>query len=382
MFRGPEGRSIADSQDVPLEWSIEEGKNVAWQMDLPGRGVSGPIVIGKRVFLTASSGPNRNRLHVLAFDSESGKQLWHRQFWATGRTLCHETSAVAAPTPASDGKRIFAYFSSNDVVALDLDGNLQWMRGLALDFPRSGNDIGLSSSPLVVGNTVVIQCEAQGNSFVTGINTVDGSTRWSQKRPQASSWASPIALPLTDASGNSVEGIVLQSSGKLSAHRADNGEELWAIELDCATIPSPVYDHLLYVAAGGLQAIDVKQDVSSQQSVVWQTGKLKPGSPSPVVLNDEIFIVNRAGVLTCGSIKSQDISWRQRLGGHFWATPVLAGQHIYCINSDGKCFVVERGEKAKIVFEGEFGEDILASPAVANNALFVRSHHHLWKIAK
>ena len=109
MFRGPGGRSVGQAVDLPVEWSVADGKNVAWQADLPGRGVSGPIVVDGKVFVTASSGPNRDRLHVVAFDAGSGKQLWHRQFWATGKSLCHGTSANAAPTPASDGERIFAF---------------------------------------------------------------------------------------------------------------------------------------------------------------------------------------------------------------------------------------------------------------------------------
>lgn len=380
MFRGPGGRSVADSEVLPLEWSVTEGKNVAWRADLPGRGVSSPIVIGNRLFLTASSGPNRNRLHVLAFDTGSGEKLWHRQFWATGRTLCHENSAVAAPTPASDGSRLFAYFSSNDIVALDLDGNLLWMRGLALDFPGAGNDIGMSSSPVVVDDVVVIQSETQGNSFVAAIDTRDGSLRWSLKRPQSANWSSPIAIS-SEQDGKQQSSVVLQSSQSVSAHDPNTGEELWSLELDCDIIPSPVFDGLLYVAAGGLQALDVS-NIAADNALVWQESKLKPGSSSAAVDGDEVFVINSAGVLTCGSLKSKDVAWRQRLGGHFWATPVVAGKHIYCVNSKGKSFVVKRGDKGKVVSESEFGEDILASPAVSGNALFVRSHEHLWKIAK
>ena len=130
-------------------------ENIVWTANLPGRGVSSPIVVGGKVVVTANSGPRQERLHVLAFDAKSGRELWHRQFWATGRTLTHPVGANAAPTPASDGKRIFAFYSSNDLIALDLDGNLLWFRGLAHDYPKAGNDIGMSSSPTVVGDTVV-----------------------------------------------------------------------------------------------------------------------------------------------------------------------------------------------------------------------------------
>ena len=118
QFRGPNSNSVSRDSQPPLEWS--ENQNVAWKVELPGRGPSSPIVVGGRVIVTCSSGILQNRLHVLCFDSRSGKKLWERQFWATGRTLSHVSSANAAPTPASDGKQIYPFYSSNDLVCLDI----------------------------------------------------------------------------------------------------------------------------------------------------------------------------------------------------------------------------------------------------------------------
>ena len=160
----------------PANWTATE--NVAWKVDLPGRGPSSPIVVGKKIVVTCSSGVKQDRLHVLCFDAATGNRLWERQFWATGRTLSHPSSANAAPTPASDGELIFAFFSSNDLVCLDLDGNLKWLRGLAYDFPRAGNDVGMSASPTVVGDVVIAQVECQGDSFATGIDKRTGESRW------------------------------------------------------------------------------------------------------------------------------------------------------------------------------------------------------------
>lgn len=385
MFRGPGGRSIGVDQALPQEWSVDDGKNVAWQADLPGRGVSGPIVVGGKVFVTASSGPDRDRLHVLAFDADSGRQLWHRQFWATGKSLCHETSANAAPTPASDGERIFAFYSSNDLIALDLDGNLLWMRGLELDYPGAGNALGMSSSPVVVGDVVVVQSEAQGNSFVAAINRTSGKTVWDLERPQASNWCSPIAID-AEYTIDKQPAVVLQSSEGIGLHRADDGEVLLNIDTECESIPSLTFDKYLYAPAGGIQVFDIlSAGLDDKDEPIWRESKLQPGSPSPVVSDGQVFVINRSGVLTCGSTEAREVSWKLRLGGRFWATPILVGNHLYCINADGKSFVVElgaTGEKGKLVAENEFGEEILGSPAVAGNALFVRSHAHLWKISE
>ncbi|MGI9427205.1 MAG: PQQ-binding-like beta-propeller repeat protein [Bythopirellula sp.] len=385
MFRGPAGRSVGQAQELPTDWSIEDGENVAWQVDLPGRGVSGPIVVGGKVIITASSGPTRDRLHVLAYDSQSGEKLWHRQFWATGKSLCHATSANAAPTPASDGERIFAFYSSNDLISLDLDGNLLWMRGLELDYPGAGNALGMSSSPVVVGDVVVVQSEAQGNSFVAALDRQTGKTRWDVERPKASNWCSPIAVD-AEYTIDKQPAVVLQSGEGIRLHRADNGEVLLKIDTACETIPSLTFNEYLYAPSNGIQVFDIMSaGLEDKDQPVWQESKLQPGSPSPVVVDSQVFVINRGGVLSCGSMTEKEVMWKLRLGGRFWATPVSVGNYLYCINADGKCFVVERGqagEKGRIVAENEFGEDVLSSPAVADNGLFVRSHAHLWRIAK
>ena len=190
QFRGNDNTNVSTEKNIPITWSDTE--NTAWKIPLPGRGASGPIVIGDKVVLTCSSGPKQQRMHVVCFHTDTGKQLWHRQFWATGRTLAHPSSCNAAPTPASDGERIYAFYSSNDLVCLDLEGNLIWYRGLTHDYPAAGNDVGMSSSPLVIGKTVIVQVENQGDSFAAGINTATGETRWRKSRDRVANWASPV----------------------------------------------------------------------------------------------------------------------------------------------------------------------------------------------
>ena len=177
-FLGPKGNGVAIEATVPLEFTTaadgKTPKNIAWRTPLEGRSVSGPIVVGDKVFTTSSSGMEGRWLHVAAVDANSGKILWERTSKATGRPYCHPTSANAAPTPCSDGQRVFAFFSSNDLVCYDLNGNLQWYRGLAYDHPQAGNDVGMSSSPLVVDNTVIVMIDCQADSFAAGI-CVDGA---------------------------------------------------------------------------------------------------------------------------------------------------------------------------------------------------------------
>lgn len=372
-FRGGSGFVAADASP-PLDWSIDEGVNVAWTADLPGRGVSGPIVVDGRVIVTCSDGPDRERLHVAAFDAAGGAPLWRRQMWATGRTLCYSSSAVAAPTPASDGRRVFVFYSSNDLAAFDLDGALLWTRPLALDHPGVGNDLGMASSPVVAGGVVVVQAECQAASFVIACDAETGATAWEAPRPAASNWSSPLAIE-TDAG----PAVVLQGSDGLVAHDARTGQERWRIDVSCGGIPSlTLVDGTLMLPADGLTAFGLG---GGEPTELWRADRLKPGSPSPVAWRDRVLVINRAGVLTCGDLATGDVVWRRRLGGRFWATPVVAGERAYCVNSDGVTYVVDLAGGGEVLAEPTFGETIWATPAISGDALYARSHERLWKIA-
>lgn len=372
-FRGG-GTSVAVGSTPPVEWSVESGSNVAWTADLPGRGVSGPIVAGGRVFVTASDGPRRERLHVLAFDEATGERLWTRRLWATGRSNCHPTSANAAPTPASDGERVFVFFSSNDLAAFDLEGNLLWFRGLTLDHPGVGNDIGMASSPTVAGDAVIVQAECKGQSFAIAVDRRTGGTLWEVDRPKDSNWSSPLAW----ASDEGRPAVWLQGREGADLHDAMTGERLARIDTACDGTISPMAagDGRLVLPTGGVSVFEAPFAEPTQQ-----LGKLQPGSPSPVVCNGSVLVINRGGVLACADLTTGDILWRRRLGGRYWATPVAAGGRLYCVSSTGLATVVDLEEGGKILAKAEFGEDVLGSPAVAGDAVYFRGVSRLWKIA-
>src|SRR5215204_125135 len=129
QFRGPESTGVSPDARIPVQPKID------WSASLPGRGLASPIVIGSKVFVACASGPQQDRLHLICFNEADGAKLWERQLQATGRTMSHPKTSIAAGTPCSDGKCVYALWSSNDLAAFDLDGNLQWLRGLTADYP-------------------------------------------------------------------------------------------------------------------------------------------------------------------------------------------------------------------------------------------------------
>jgi outer membrane protein assembly factor BamB len=378
QFRGVAASSVAADSQLPTTWNEKDHENVAWKVELTGRGASSPIVVAGRVIVTAATGFRQERLHVLCFAADSGKKLWHRSFWATGRTATHDSISSAAPSPASDGRSIFAFYSSNDLFCLDLDGKLHWYRGLAYDFPKAGNDIGMSASPVVIDGVVVVQIENQGDSFAAGIDSANGETLWRVERPNRANWCSPIALP---GSGNRQTAVLLQSTDRLTAVAARTGEELWKIDAEVPGIPSSLLSgDLLLTPANGFTALRLSA-TSNAPEIAWDSNRLRPASASPVAYDGRVYTMSN-DIVRCGDLATGDVIWQLRLKGRHWATPVIAGGLLYCINEEGQVSVVKTGgSEGEIVGQASFGETIQGSPAIAGHAMFVRSDKHLWKIA-
>ena len=374
QFRGTATDSVAIGEILPTALSSE---SIAWQAELAGRGLSGPIVVGSQVLITASSGYADDRLHVISVDADTGAKRWERQFQATGRTGSHTKMCMATPTPASDGERMYAFYSTNDLICLDLDGNLQWYRGLGQEFPNASNSLGMSSSPIVIGSTVIVQVESDAESFAIGVDVLSGETKWQLERPRRANWSSPSLLPSTV---DRPALVLLQSSVGLSAVDPVTGTELWTFEDGAATIPSTtVSDEKIIVPSNGLTVLEPSLNGTEFRSL-WNAKQLSPSTSSPLVTNGMTFSVNGAGVLTAGSLESGERLWQMRLHGAFSSTPIASNGHLYFFSESGMATIVRPGEKnGEIVSQLDLTESILCSPAAANDSLYVRSDGHLWK---
>ena len=375
QFRGNDTNGITLDKNLPTALS---GETVRWKVELPGRGLAGPIVIGDRVVTTASSGYRQDRLHILCFDQDSGQQLWNRQFWATGRTSCHQKMCVATPTPASDGERIFAFYSSNDLICLDLEGNLLWYRGLGEEFPNASNSLGMSSSPLVVGDVVMVQVESDAEAFAIALDTKTGAERWRMDRPHQANWTSPAVMR---GAGADSDLALLQSSAGLDIVDPQTGNVVWSYEDGAATIPSstPV-GRRVYVPSNGLTVLEANENQSAF-NLAWNDNKLSPRTSSPLVYEGRVYTVS-GSVLKCADAETGKIVWQLRLEGSFSSTPVAGSRHLYLFSEDGFGFVIDpNGRRGEIVSRMDFGDTILCTPAVASDSIYVRSDDHLWKLA-
>lgn len=376
QFRGTDNQSVSDQTGLPATFG--EGKYVAWKVPLPGPGPSGPIVVAGRVVVTCASGARQDRLHVLALDSQSGKLRWQRQLWATGSVIHNPFGGIAAPTPASDGQRIFVFYSSNDLACFDLEGNLKWLRSLGIEHPRARNDVGMASSPLVVGDTVIVQLENLGDSFAEGIDAQNGETRWQLPLEQDSAWNSPLVLrgkkPQEDLA-------LLQCRSRLLFLEPRTGKQIAMYDHWTDTVASATtWDDTIYLPADGLRALRLNRQ-TSQVELLWQSQRLRASSASPVACDGRVYVVKSPGILVCGDAAKGDVLWQVRMTGPIWATPVVADGHAYVVNHAGLVQCAQLGRQGRLVGTGQIDKGVLGSPAVAEGAIFLRSSTHLWKIA-
>lgn len=382
-FRGPNGSGY-DPEAKGLPSSLS-GDTLAWKVALPGRGLGSAIVVGDRVFVTAASGPEQKQLHVLCFDAEDGNPVWERRFWATGRTMSHKKTNVAAPTPASDGERLYCLYSSNDLICLDLDGNPLWMRGLTLDYPNASNSLGMASSPIVAGDTLVAQIENDSESFAAGFDLLTGQNKWKMDRPKAANWTSPTVL---EVAGDPI--VALQSSKGVLGVLPSTGSSVFEYTSGASTIPSSAAaGDQLYIPSNGLTALSVTTD-GGDPAKLWNESAQRPGTASPLVIEDKVYIINNAGVMTCAARANGERLWRIRLErsdkeatpiGSFSGSPVAGGSgHIYLFSESGVGLVIDiRGDEGKIVCDFDLSETILSTASLAGGAVYVRSDQHLWK---
>ena len=376
-FRGPNfNGAIAEAGPT----SFSDAGGMSWKVPLPGRGLSSPVVIGDRAFVTTSSGEDQEKLHVLCFNAGDGTTIWERTFRATGRTMTHQKTCVAAPSPVSDGERIFAFYSSNDLICLDTEGNLQWLRGLTYDYPNASNSLGMASSPVMAGGVLVALVENDSESFAAGIDPVTGKNLWKILRAKAANWCMPVVLQ-DPTSGKDV--VALQGSKGIHAVDPMTGKELWHYAEGAATIPSSAVSgdgKVLFVPSNGLTALEAGPEAGTYRQL-WREESQRPGTASPLVIGDRVFSVNNAGVLTCANASSGERLWRLRVNGPYGGSPVAAGERIYAFNERGEGQIVDvSGAEGKIAEEIELGEVVQCTPAVSDGAVFVRSDGHLWRL--
>ena len=372
QFRGPGGSGVSTEKGLPVKWSPTE--NVRWKVDLPGRGLSCPVISDGRVFVTACTGPKQRRLHVLCFRASDGSKLWERQFAATGNTACHPKTCMAAPTPATDGKAIYALFATGDVAALDRDGNLLWYRSLVGDYPDVTNQVGMAASPVLWQDVLLVPMENAGDSFAAGLDTKTGKNLWRSKRFRDINWVTPLVV---ERDGKAE--AIFQTTNDITAYEPRTGKVLWSLTgRHTSAVASPAQgEGLVFVPAGPFLAL--RPGTGDKPEMVWRTTKLSSGYTSPAYHQGRVYALTSIG-LNCVDAKNGQFLWQQRVKGQFWASPILADGKAYVTSEEGVVTVIRLGKEPEVLAANDMGQTLLATPAVSGGALYLRSDKTLFCI--
>ncbi|HWB14658.1 MAG TPA: PQQ-binding-like beta-propeller repeat protein [Pirellulales bacterium] len=416
-FRGSEGNGIASSSNHPTDWS--EDSNIAWKTGIPGRGWSQPVIAGDQVFVTTAVAENEEKPRrfdgglpgdakdptnddyqwkVFCLSLKTGKVLWERTPFAGKPPIRkHRGNTYASETPVTDGERVVAYFGMKGLVCYDMSGKLQWSRILG-QYPMQAG-WGTGSSPILLDNAVVIQCDNDKSSFLAGLDKKSGDELWRIPRDERSNWSTPFLWK------NKLRTELVVAGGKrMRSYDPATRAILWEMAASGRTSLSPVGDEdLLYVdsvdgfqgSPGRLAAIraGANGDISlpdgkttSSEFVQWSMIYKSYRNSSPLLFGGGLYMLEQsAGIVRCFDAKTGRLLYQQRLpeATGFAASPWVNDGKVYLLDDSGITFVLEPGPEFKLLSSNRLSDEIFwSSAAVSGDQLLLRGQAHLYCIRK
>lgn len=386
-FRGPNSAGVSNSEGVPVQWSDTE--NLAWKLDLPGKGYSSPIVVGDSVFVTCYSSDgdlSQLKRHVVRVNRASGEVIWSKEYPSAAEEREIPQFAgrpgFASHTPVSDGKRIYVLFGNSGVHALDLDGNVVWKKEVGSENRAM---FGSAASPILYKDLLIVTAASESES-IRAFNKDTGEQAW---KVEAAALNKSYATPVIATTDKGTDELLMPVVGELWGLDPATGTFKWYCEARTDTAQCPcvvVADGVAYCLggrSGGRTAIRIggKDDVTSTHQV-W-TSNAGSYVPSPVVKGDHIYWINDNGIVTCVDRHTGKEVNKKRLRGQVYASILLIRDKLYAVTRYQGTFVLEATPELKQLAHNTLTDrtDHSASPAVADGQLFIRSDQALYCIS-
>jgi outer membrane protein assembly factor BamB len=392
-FRGPSGDGIVDAQhQLPTEWS--SSKNIAWRTELPGGGWSSPVVGNGRIYLTAAipedpggEDPKDYSLSLLIIDAASGdllKTIPVMEQTAQRSHKIHSKNSHASPTPILDGDRIFVHFGYQGTACLSLDGDVIWSNRDLFFKPAHGN----GGTPILVDNKLIFTCDGDKEPKIVALDADNGTLVWKAPRPISAKKTFSFCTPtVIEVQGK--KQIIAPGSDCVLALDPATGGTIWDVRYDgYSVIPKPVYHRgLVFVATSfdrsKMLAIEpTGSGVVTDTHVQWQLDKNIPKTPSMIATDGLVYSISDDGIALCIEAETGEVIYRERIGGNFSASPLMAGNHVYFTSEQGITTVVRAGREFKKIAENDLGERSLASLGVVDDALLLRTSDALYRIGR
>jgi outer membrane protein assembly factor BamB len=419
-FRGTQAEGSSEGQHLPDEWDGETGENILWRTPIPGLGHSSPIVWGDRIFVTSaiSSDPNatfrpglygdgdastdrsRHRWGLYAIDKTTGKVLWNQvAYEGTPVDKRHVKSTYASSTPVTDGRIVVASFGSHGIHAYDVTGNFLWKVDMgrvdvgAYDIPTF--EWGPASSPIIWNGLVIVQSDTQGESFMLALDAETGETVWQTERDELPSWGTPnVAMTSTGPE------LVTNASNFIRGYDPRTGKELWKLGGSSKiTAPTPVFSGDLFVVASGRAPerpifvirsgsrgdLTLSGRDTTSEAIAWSRTLRGSYMPTPLIYDGLLYVLGNNGIFDAYHLATGQEIYRQRLehlGSGFSASPVAADGKIYLSGEDGEMLVITAGPKLRHIATNSMGELLMATPALSDGVMYVRSSQSLFAVGQ
>lgn len=388
-WRGPQGNGTGVG-NPPLSWG--EGKNIKWQVAVPGKGSGSPIVWDNRVFVVTAVPSEKSAgsllFKLICFDRQNGTELWQRTaVEATPHQETHSTNNHASASPCTDGQHVFAHFGSRGLYCYTMDGKLVWQRDFGDMQTRNG--FGEGSSPTLAGDILLVPWDHEGPSALFALDKLTGKILWQTPRDEPTCWATPLVVE-----HNGQKQVVMNGQNYARAYDLQSGKELWKCggqtERPCAS--AVALEGVVYVGSGfrgafmGAFKLDGRGDIAKTKQVVWTIDHDTPDVASPALSDNRLyFYKGKSGQLSCVDAKTgKPYYTAQRIPemNNTYASPIAVAGRVYLTDRSGKIVVIEDSEKLKVLASNSMGETVDATPAVADNQLFIRGERHLFCIAE
>ena len=420
QFRGPQARGVAEGFSTPTTWDAPQGEGVRWKTPIPGLGHSSPVIWGDRLFVTtAVSGAQNDSLRVglygdiapvldksehewkvYCLDKASGSVLWERTAHRGVPAFDRHTKATQAnATPATDGKHLVAFFGSEGLHCYDVEGNLLWKKDLgSLDagFYRVPDaQWGFGSSPILWRDLVIVQCDVQKNSFVAAFNVQTGEDVWRTARADVPTWGTPTVFE-----GPQRAELVVNGYREIAGYDPLTGRELWTFAGGAdIPVPTPFVAHdLIYITSShseprpiyalrlGIEGtVTVPESGESNEAIAWWLRGAGTYMQTPIVVGDLLFTCNDNGVFTVRDARTGEEIERRRIGGGesgFTASAVSADGKLYYASEDGTVHVLRADRAAEELAVNAMGEICMATPAISEGVIYIRTHKHVYALGR
>lgn len=367
QFRGPGGEGHSAEKNLPLQWS--ETSNIAWKTAIPGRGWSSPSVSNGAVWLTAEVDTG---LHLYSLESKSGKILKDITVFSP-RSLGtqHAKNTHASPTPILEDGRVYVHFGSHGTAAVNTDGQILWKTTMDYE-PMHGT----GGSPVIFKDLLIFSCDGTDVQFVVALNKNTGKVKWKTSRKTYMAFSTPLLIKV-----DGKDQVVSPGAYRTVSYDPNNGKELWSVSYGegFSNVSRPVFGHGLVFLSSGFNRADLLA-VKPGGEVVWKYGRSVSLTPSFLLVGDELYMISDNGIATCFDAKAGKVHWQQRLSGTFSASPTFADGRIYFQNEDGETVVIAPGKEFRKLATNQIDGQTLASMAVSDGQILLRSATHLYAI--